>query len=125
MEEIHAYYSLPLLDMVYQSAQTHRRHHNPREVQVCQVISIKTGGCSEDCAYCAQSSRYPTLTPAEKMMPLEMVLEKARYAIQHGASRICLAAGWRSIRPGKAFDQIIEMAEGVDQDVQERKGQEQ
>ena len=112
-EEIRDTYDQPLLELVYQSATVHRHYHNPRQVQVCQVISVKTGGCPEDCAYCAQASRYKNVTKPEAMMPVEKVLTTARQAIEKGASRICLAAGWREVGASGQFENILEMVKGI------------
>src|SRR5579885_2240590 len=92
IEQIWTIYNSPLLGLVSQANQTLKDHHNRDEVQVCSLISIKTGGCPEDCKYCTQSSRYQTSTSAEPMMEYEEVMATAKKAVENGASRICLGA---------------------------------
>lgn len=113
LQELQTLYDRPLLDLIYDSASIHRKFHHPRRIQVCKIISVKTGGCPEDCAYCAQSSRYKTSTKAEPMLTVEEVLADAKKAIHAGATRICLAAGWRGVRPNQPFEQILEMVKGI------------
>lgn len=113
LQELQTLYDRPLLDLIYESAAIHRKFHHSRRIQVCKIISVKTGGCPEDCAYCAQSSRYKTSTPAEPMLSVEQVLADAKKAIDAGATRICLAAGWREVRPNKPLEQILEMIQGI------------
>ncbi len=112
-EEIQSIYHQPLLELVYQAASLHRRHHNPREVQICHLISVKTGGCPEDCKYCAQSSRYTTFIQAQPLLKEEEVLDRAKKAAAKGTSRICLGAAWRDVRPSKQFDSILSMVEAI------------
>ncbi|HLM54042.1 MAG TPA: biotin synthase BioB, partial [Pseudoxanthomonas sp.] len=95
-EELLALMDLPLPELLFQAASAHRRHFDPAEVQVSTLLSIKTGGCPEDCAYCPQAQRYRTGVDAEKLMDIEAVLEKARQAKGAGASRFCMGAAWRS-----------------------------
>lgn len=113
LEEIKAYYHQPILELVYQSATVHRRFHDPLKVQVCHLISVKTGGCPENCFYCAQSSRNQTGIRAESLMTVEDVLSRAKWAIERGATRICLGAAWRNVRPNKPFEEILKMVEGI------------
>jgi biotin synthase len=110
LQELH---DLPLLDLVFRAASVHREMHNPREMQVSKLISVKTGGCPEDCAYCAQSSRYSTGVGSEKMMDRAEVLAIAERAKAAGVSRVCLGAAWRSVRDGEAFDKVVDMVRGV------------
>src|SRR5256885_14697729 len=98
LEQIRAIYDAPLLDLVFRAAAVHRRFHDPAEVQVCKLISIKTGGCPEDCAYCSQSSRYETEVSASPLMQKDEVLEIARRAKNAGVTRICMGAAWREVR---------------------------
>jgi biotin synthase len=109
LQELQALHSTPLFSLMAQSHEVHRQHHPLGEVQVCTVISIKTGGCPEDCKWCAQSSYYKTATAAEPMLELETVLARAKKALEYGASRVCLAAAWRGVRDSKQFDQVLEM----------------
>ena len=94
--EIAALFALPFNDLLYQAQAVHREHHDPNAVQVSTLLSIKTGGCPEDCAYCPQSARYDTGLKAEKLMPLDAVVAKAKQAKEAGASRFCMGAAWRS-----------------------------
>jgi biotin synthase len=115
LPEVEALYDLPLLDLVFKAAGVHRTYHNPNEVQVSSLISIKTGGCSEDCGYCPQAARYHTDVKAHKLMPVEQVLEQAQNAKNGGASRMCLGAAWREVRDNRDFDQVLEMVKGINE----------
>jgi len=115
LPEVEALYDLPLLDLVFKAATVHRAYHNPNEVQVSSLISIKTGGCSEDCGYCPQAARYHTDVKAHKLMPVEQVLEQAQNAKNGGASRMCLGAAWREVRDNRDFDQVLEMVKGINE----------
>ncbi|HYH55834.1 MAG TPA: biotin synthase, partial [Anseongella sp.] len=97
-EEITAIYQTPLLELILQAADVHRRFHELGEVQISSLVSIKTGGCPEDCAYCPQAARYHTDIHVHGMMKVDEVLEKARKAKAAGASRMCLGAAWREVR---------------------------
>lgn len=97
-DEIEALFDLPLLDLLFRAQSVHREHHPGNAVQVSTLLSIKTGACPEDCAYCPQSARFDTGLKVEKLMPLEQVLERARAAKASGASRFCMGAAWRSPR---------------------------
>jgi biotin synthase len=108
-EEIRAVHDLPLLELVSRAATVHRRHHDPTEVQVCKLISVKTGGCPEDCSYCAQSARYQTGIESRPLLDRETVVEIARRARDHGVSRVCLGAAWREVRDDSQFGQVLEM----------------
>lgn len=113
LEELQALHDTPLLELVHQAAVVHRRHHDPREMQVSKLISIKTGACPEDCSYCAQSSRYSTGVAPEKLMDKERVVEIAGRAKAAGVSRVCLGAAWRSVRDGEQFDRVLDMVRSV------------
>ena len=113
VEEIRVIHDMPLLDLVFRAASVHRQHHNPREMQVSKLISIKTGACVEDCAYCAQSSRYSTGVQAERMMEKEKVVEIAARAKEAGVSRVCLGAAWREVKDNNQFDRVIDMVREV------------
>lgn len=113
LEEVLAIYNIPLLDLVYRAATVHRRHHDPRYVQRCTLLSIKTGGCPEDCGYCPQSARFDTGLEREGLMDVEAVLSSARRAKEAGASRFCMGAAWRNAKGGAAFEQVLEMVRGV------------
>jgi biotin synthase len=113
IEEVRQIYQRPLLELVFEAAAVHRRHHDPREVQVCKLISIKTGGCPEDCAYCSQSSRYETGIDAQPLMQKQEVLEIARRAKAAGATRVCMGAAWREVRDNGQFERVLEMVREV------------
>ena len=113
LEQVRALFETPLLELVFKAAEIHRRFHEAREVQVCKLISIKTGGCPEDCAYCSQSARYQTEVSASPLMQGEEVLETARRAKAAGVSRICMGAAWREVRDNKQFDRVLEMVRDV------------
>lgn len=109
LTELLQLYEIPLLELIWQAQQAHQHFHENWEVQVCQLISIKTGGCLEDCKYCAQSSRYQTGTKPTPLISLEEVRKIAQQAIAQGVTRVCLGAGWRGVKEGKIFDQILQM----------------
>ena len=111
--EIEAIYNTPLLELIYQAASVHRQYHDARKIQVCQLISIKTGGCPEDCSYCAQSSRYKTAVKPEALLEKETVLNIAQKAKESGISRVCMGAAWREIRDNSQFEQVLEMVTDV------------
>lgn len=112
-EEITSVYQTPLLELILRAADVHRRHHELGEVQISSLISIKTGGCPEDCAYCPQAARYHTDIHVHGMMKVDEVVEKARTAKAAGASRMCLGAAWREVRDNRDFDRVIEMVRAV------------
>jgi biotin synthase len=110
--EIEALFSQPFAELMFAAQTVHRQHFNPNEVQVSTLLSIKTGKCSEDCAYCPQSVRYDTELETEPLLPLNEVIKAARVAKQNGASRFCMGAAWR--RPkDKDLDQVINMVKAV------------
>jgi biotin synthase len=111
--EIADLYDTPLLELVYQAATVHRQHNNPQEVQVCTLLSVKTGGCPEDCAYCPQAARYNTGLEAHKLMSVEEVLEAAKQAKANGSTRFCMGAAWREVRNNRDFDRVKEMIAAV------------
>lgn len=112
-EEILDIYNTPLLELVYQAATVHRRHNPTGEVQVSSLLSIKTGGCPEDCGYCPQAARYHTGVDVHKLLPLNEVLEAADKAKAGGASRMCLGAAWREVRDNRDFDSVLDMVKGI------------
>ncbi|MCX7595688.1 MAG: biotin synthase BioB [Fischerella sp.] len=111
--EIRAIYNTALLELIYQAASVHRQYHNPRQIQVCKLISIKTGGCPEDCSYCAQSSRYQTEVKPQALLDKETVVNIAQQAKQNGVSRVCMGAAWREVRDNSQFDQVLDMVREV------------
>jgi biotin synthase len=110
--EVAALFDTPLLDLVFQAQTVHREYFDPRAVQVSTLLSIKTGGCPEDCAYCPQSAHYDTNVAAERLLAVEPVLEAARAARDRGASRFCMGAAWRSPKD-RQMPQILAMVRGV------------
>lgn len=114
-EEILDIYNQPLLELVFRSAQVHRQHHNPREVQMSTLISIKTGGCPEDCSYCPQAARYHTNVDTHKLMEVDQVVDAAKKAKDSGSSRLCMGAAWRNVRDNKDFDKVLDMVRQVNE----------
>lgn len=112
-EEISEIFNSPLLDLVYRAATVHRQYHDPLEVQVCTLLSVKTGGCPEDCAYCPQAARYHTDVKVHKLMEVDEVLSKAQEAKDSGSTRFCMGAAWREVRDNRDFDKVIDMVKGV------------
>ncbi|WP_276374349.1 biotin synthase BioB [Chryseolinea sp. H1M3-3] len=112
-EEISEIYNQPILNLIYQGATVHREFHDPQEVQVCTLLSVKTGGCPEDCSYCPQAARYHTDVKVEKLMEVKEVLSKAMEAKESGSTRFCMGAAWREVRDNRDFDKVIEMVKGV------------
>ncbi len=113
IEEIQEIYNTPFLDLIYRAATIHRRFNETGEVQVCTLLSIKTGGCSEDCAYCPQAARYHTNVTVHALMQQEEVLEYAAKAKAAGSTRFCMGAAWREVRNNRDFDRVLEMVKGV------------
>jgi biotin synthase len=112
-QEIRALYDQPILPLLDQARRAHVAHHPDNEVQLCTLLSVKTGGCPEDCAYCPQSSHYETDVGAEKMLDVESVLASARRARELGSTRFCMGAAWREVKDGPAFDRVLDMVRGV------------
>ena len=112
LAEVQALFALPFNDLLFRAQAVHRRHFDPNAVQVSTLLSIKTGACPEDCAYCPQSARYDTGLKAEKLMGVDDVVAKARIARDAGATRFCMGAAYRSPKD-KDLDQIAEMVKGV------------
>jgi biotin synthase len=111
-EEIRALFALPFPELMFRAQQVHRANFDPAEVQISTLLSIKTGGCPEDCAYCPQSAKYATGVKAEKLMGLDAVLREAKAAKDGGASRFCMGAAWRSPKD-RDLDKVCAMVEGV------------
>jgi len=112
-EEIAEIYNSPLLDLIYRGATAHREYHETGEVQVCTLLSIKTGGCPEDCSYCPQAARYHTNVKAQKLLSVDEVMSSAKEAKMNGSTRFCMGAAWREVRTNRDFDKVIEMVKGV------------
>lgn len=112
-EEILEVYNMPLLELVYRAQQVHRQFQTPNEVQVSTLISVKTGGCPEDCAYCPQAARYHTDIDVHKLMEVKDVKVAAENAKAAGSSRLCMGAAWREVRDNRDFDKVLEMVKEV------------
>src|SRR6476620_6848553 len=113
IEEIYEIYNSPLLELVFRAATVHKKYNDTAEVQVCTLRSIKTGGCSEDCAYCPQAARYNTGVNVQALMKKDEVLAYAQKAKDAGSTRFCMGAAWREVRDNKDFDKVLEMVKGV------------
>jgi biotin synthase len=113
LAEIEAIYTTPLLDLIFQAQLVHREHHRASEVQGAMLLSIKTGGCPEDCAYCPQSAHYRTEVERQDLLPVEETLAAARRAREHGATRFCMGAAWRNVPNGEPFERVLAMVRGV------------
>jgi biotin synthase len=111
--EVEEVYTQPLLDLLLQAQSTHRLHHRANELQACVLLSVKTGGCPEDCAYCPQSARYETDVAATPLLSVDDALAAARDAQRQGATRFCMGAAWRQAASGRQFDRVLEMVRGV------------
>ncbi len=112
-DEILALLEMPLLDLVHEAQLVHRRHNPGNRIQLATLLSVKTGGCAENCSYCPQSAHYETEVSPQSQLAVDEVLDRARQAKEMGASRFCMGWAWREIRDGAAFDAMIEMVRGV------------
>jgi len=115
LAEVRAIHALPLLELVDRARAVHRESFAASEVQLCSLLSVKTGGCPEDCAYCPQAARYHTGVEAEPLLSTETVLAAARKAREAGATRFCMGAAWREVKDGAQFDRVLDMVRGVRQ----------
>lgn len=113
IEELNNIYSLPFPELIFRAQSVHRQHFNPLEVQRSTLLSIKTGGCPENCKYCPQSAHYETSVKAKGLLDTEEILSAARKAKEEGSTRFCMGAAWREVRDGKHFDQILEVVRDV------------
>src|SRR5690349_15550113 len=111
--EIAALLDLPFADLLARAHAVHRAHHDANAVQVSTLLSVKTGGCPEDCAYCPQAARYHTNVKVHKLLEVDEVLMKARDAQANGSTRFCMGAAWREVRDNRDFDKVIDMVKGV------------
>ena len=112
-DEIHRIYHLPLPELIFRAQLAHRAFHNPDEIQLCRLLSIKTGGCPEDCSYCSQSAHYKTGVAREELMSPAAVREAAWRAKNEGATRFCMGAAWRQVSDGENFDRVLDMVRAV------------
>ncbi len=113
LAELKALYHLPLPDLILRAAAVHREHHDYGDVQRCALLSIKTGGCPEDCGYCSQSARFQTPVQATPLLSVEEVVSRAEQAKARGATRFCMGAAWRGVKDGEAFDRVLDMVRAV------------
>lgn len=113
VDEVVAIHEMPFFALMDRAREVHRKNHNDGEVQLCTLLSVKTGGCPEDCAYCPQSSHHDTSVEAERMMDVKGVLDAADRAKAAGSTRFCMGAAWREVKDGPAFDRVLEMVRGV------------
>jgi len=113
LQEIREIHDLPLFELVDRARAVHLAFHQKEKVQLCTLLSVKTGGCPEDCAYCPQSSHHDTSVKGEAMLKLDEVMSAARAAKEHGATRFCMGAAWREVKDGPAFDRVLDMVRGV------------
>src|SRR6188474_2788784 len=113
VSEIEAVYTAALPDLVFRAQTIHREHHRPNEVQGCMLLSIKTGGCPEDCAYCPQSAHYKTDVTRTELVSLEEMTAAATRACEQGATRFCMGAAWRDVPDGPPFEQVLDMVRVV------------
>jgi biotin synthase len=112
-DEIRAVHDLPFPELIYRAQSLHRSHHDPTRVQLCTLLSIKTGGCPEDCAYCPQSAHHATGVESGKLLEYDEVIGAAVAARDNGSTRFCMGAAWRSAPKGKQFERVLEMVRGV------------
>jgi biotin synthase len=113
LDALKDFYRLPLPELVFRAAEVHRTHHDYQDIQRCALLSIKTGGCPEDCKYCAQSAHYNTAVEQQPLMSVDQVRERAARAKALGASRFCMGAAWREVKDGSQFDQVLDMVRAV------------
>ncbi|SDS25995.1 biotin synthase BioB [Gramella sp. MAR_2010_147] len=112
-EEILEIYNKPFMELLYEAASVHRQHHDPNTVQVSTLLSIKTGGCPEDCGYCPQAARYHTDLEGNDLMSVNQVKAQALRAKASGSSRVCMGAAWRNVKDGEEFDNVLEMVRTI------------
>ena len=112
-QEISTIFNTPIMQLIYNASQVHSNYQEIGEVQVCTLLSIKTGGCSEDCAYCPQAARYSTGIESEKLMGINDVIEAAKEAQESGSTRFCMGAAWRKVRDNNDFDNVVNMVKGI------------
>jgi biotin synthase len=112
-DEVRELFDEPLMELVHRAATVHRQFHDPTEVQVCQLLSIKTGGCPEDCSYCSQSVHYDSGVKPEPLMDAGEVVRIARRAKAQGVTRFCVGAAWREVKDNRQFDRVLDIVRGV------------
>ncbi len=112
-EEVLEVYNRPMMSLLYDAATIHRELHNPNQVQVSTLLSIKTGGCPEDCGYCPQAARYHTKVEGNDLMSVQQVKAQALRAKSSGSSRVCMGAAWRNVKDGPEFEQVLDMVSTI------------
>jgi biotin synthase len=112
-EEIAEIFNSPILELIHRAGTVHHEFHDAQEVQVCTLLSVKTGGCPEDCAYCPQAARYHTNVKVHKLLEVDEVIDKAKEARDNGSTRFCMGAAWREVRDNRDFDKVLDMVKGV------------
>ena len=113
LEKVQSIYQLPIMELLYTAHKTHRKHFNPNKIQTSMLLSIKTGGCPENCSYCPQSAHHQTGLKKETLMNLGQVVSAAKKAKSKGATRFCMGAAWRQVIDGPLFDRVLEMVSAV------------
>lgn len=113
LKQAEVLYHQPFMDLLLQAHQVHRAHHDPTDIQKCTLISVKTGGCPENCSYCPQSAHYDTGLSKHGLLPVEQVRAAAKQAKDNGAHRFCMGAAWRSVKDGPEFDSVLDMVKAV------------
>ena len=113
LPEVRAIHDLPLTELLFRAQSVHRQHHKPNSVQLCTLLSIKTGGCPEDCGYCSQSARHEKTIDAQPLLSEADVLAAAQRAREAGATRFCMGAAWRNAKSGEQFERVLRMVRGV------------
>ena len=113
LDELKEIYGLPFPDLMFKAQTVHRQNFNPTKVQRSTLLSVKTGGCPEDCKYCPQSAHYETAVGRKGMLDVDTVVDAAKRAKEQGSTRFCMGAAWRNVRDGKEFDSVIEMVSSV------------
>ncbi|MCF6223571.1 MAG: biotin synthase BioB [Flavobacteriaceae bacterium] len=111
--EILDIYNKPLMELIFEAAQVHRKYHDPKKIQISTLISIKTGGCPEDCGYCPQAARYHTDIEKNDLMPFDTVMDLAKKAKNNGSTRVCMGAAWRNVKEGEDFENVLKMVGGI------------
>jgi biotin synthase len=113
LEDVRRLHDTVLTELVHRAQTVHRQHHDPATVQLCTLLSIKTGGCPEDCGYCPQSARHEKKMAAEKLLSVDEVLSAAKRAKDAGSTRFCMGAAWRDAKQGENFERVVDMVRGV------------
>jgi biotin synthase len=109
LAQAEAAYHKPLMELIFEAHEVHRKHHDPTDIQRCTLLSIKTGGCPEDCSYCPQSAHYDTGLEKQRLLPLDDVRQAVKNAKANGAQRFCMGAAWRNVKDGPDFDRVLDM----------------